>query len=54
MLAAAFKRDHAYNLLLNPYSANPDLRDYSGKKAGMKVIKLLKRCSNILNVAISY
>ena len=33
MLAAAHKRDHVYNLLLNPYGANPNLRDYSGKKA---------------------
>ena len=33
MLAAIHKREHVYNLLLNPYGANPTLRDYSGKRA---------------------
>jgi ankyrin repeat protein len=33
MLAAAHKREHVYRLLLNPYGANPNLRDYSGRLA---------------------
>ena len=33
MLAAAHKKEHVYRLLLNPYGANPNLRDYSGKLA---------------------
>ena len=33
MLAAIHKRDHVYSLLLNPYGANPNLRDFSGKLA---------------------
>lgn len=33
MLAAAHKKEHVYKLLLNPYGANPNLRDYSGKLA---------------------
>ena len=33
MLSAMHKRETIYNLLLNTYGADPNLRDYSGKKA---------------------
>jgi ankyrin repeat protein len=33
MLAAMHRKENVYNLLLKPYGAEPNLRDYSGKKA---------------------
>jgi ankyrin repeat protein len=43
MLAAVHKRHHAYSLLLNPYGANPTLRDYSGKLAEHYMCALVRR-----------